>query len=334
LGTRELFFQIKQVENMIIRGGTTVLRALRDDWFTLLFFSCLTVGAEYMADYVNQYMPFKHTSLPSLPLGVLITPMSIFLAFQINQSYDRWWEARRLWGQLTNVSRSLGRQITTLLTEKRIANIPGKMEAANSHQELLYRHIAYVNALRIALRSGGKLPETDWRFLAQFLPDNEIIELRDARNVPTQLLQKQGRILGALIGKDWGEQQVLLQLNDSLNLLYDIQGGCERIKRTAFPDRFNFHTRVFVWLLAVLIPFSLIESDQRFDLVAMVTETLLAFIFVTIERLGTELRNPFENRINDTPMTALCRTIEIDLRQQLGETNIPPPIEPVKGVLM
>ena len=84
----------------------------------------------------------------------------------------------------------------------------------------------------------------------------------------------------------------------------------------------------------MLIPFSLIESEQRFDLVAMVTETMLAFIFVTIERLGAELRDPFENRANDTPMSAICRTIEIDLRQQLGETNIPPPVEPINGVLM
>ena len=178
------------------------------------------------------------------------------------------------------------------------------------------------------------MSEKDWLFLAPFLSDTEIIELKDAINVPTQLLQKQGEVLGALIGKDWGEQQVLLQLDSSLSLLCDIQGGCERIKRTAFPDRFNFHTRIFVWLLALLIPFSLIESEQHFDVVAMVTETLLSFIFVTIERLGAELRDPFENRINDTPMSALCRTIEIDLRQQLGENSIPPPLKPIKGVLM
>ena len=319
---------------MIIRGETTVIRALRDDWFTLLFFASLTIGAEYLANYVNDYLPLKHISLPSLPLGVLITPMSIFLAFQINQSYGRWWEARRLWGQLVNVSRSWGRQITTLLTDKRFSSIPDEKEAEKLQRELVYRHLAYVNALRIGLRSGGKLSTADWQFLGQFLEDAEISGLKSAINVPTQLLQKQARVLGTITGKDWGEQQVLLQLDNSLNLLYDIQGACERIKRTAFPDRFNFHTRVFVWLLAILIPFSLIESDQRFDVVAMVTETLLAFIFVTIERLGAELRDPFENRANDTPMTALCRTIEIDLRQQLGETRLPPPIEPCKGVLM
>jgi len=319
---------------MIIRGGTTVFRALRDDWFTLLFFTFLTIGAEYLSANLHKLLPLKHTALPSLPLGVLITAMSIFLAFQINQCYDRWWEARRLWGQLVNLSRSLGRQITTLLTDRRFSTIHDEKEAAKLHRELVYRHLAYVNTLRIALRSGGKLSETDWQSLAQFLADAEIIELKSAVNVPTQLLQKQGKVFGSLVGQNWGEQQILLQLDDSLSLLCDIQGGCERIKRTAFPDRFNFHTRIFVWLLAILIPFSLIESEQRFDVVAMVTETLLAFIFVTIERLGAELRDPFENRSNDTPMSALCRTIEIDLRQQLGETRLPPPLEPINGVLM
>jgi putative membrane protein len=150
---------------MIIRGGTTVFRALRDDWFTLFFFISLTVGAEFIYDYFH----LKHTSLPSLPLGVLITAMSIFLGFQINQSYNRWWEARGLWGQLINVSRSLGRQITTLLTDKRFSKLPDEKEAAKLHQELVYRHLAYVNTLRIALRSGGKLSETAGNPLANFL---------------------------------------------------------------------------------------------------------------------------------------------------------------------
>ncbi|MCX7097852.1 MAG: bestrophin family ion channel [Methylococcales bacterium] len=320
---------------MIIRGGTTVIRALRDDWFTLLFFLSLAIGAEYIADYVSEHDPLqRHTTLPTLPLGVLITPMSIFLAFQINQSYDRWWEARRLWGQLTNVSRSLSRQITTFLTAQRIANIPDKNAEASIHQDLLYRHLAYINTLRIALRSGGSLSERDWLDLRQFLSDAEIAVLKGAANVPTQLLQIQAKALAILIGKDVAEQQVLMQLDNGLSQLYDIQGSCERIKRSAFPDRFNFHTRLFVWVLAVLIPFCLIETEQRFDVVAMTTETLLAFIFVTIERLGSELRDPFENRINDTPMSTLCRSIEIDLRQQLGETQLPPPLAPVGGVLM
>lgn len=90
-------------------------------------------------------------------------------------------------------------------------------------------------------------------------------------------------------------------------------------------DRFRFHTHKFVWLVATLISFSLIQTDHSFDPIAIAAETLLAFVFVTIERLGSELRDPFENRANDTPMSAICCSIEIDLLQQLGETELPPP---------
>lgn len=315
---------------MIVRSGTTLWRALRSDWPALLYFLALAL----LAEFIYEYTRLEHTALPLLPLSVLITAMSIFLGFQVNQCYERWWEARRLWGQLVNVSRSFGRQVTTLLTPKRIAGIADEAQAEALQRELLHRQIAYVNALRIGLRSGGGLAEEDWRIFGGWLGESEIERLRRARNAPTQLIQRQAERLAEIIGTDWTEQQILLQLNDSLNLFYDVQGGCERIKRTAFPDRFRFHTHAFVWLVASLIPFSLIQTDQRFDVVAIVMETLLAFVFVTIERLGSELRDPFENHVNDTPMSALCRTIEIDLRQQLGEAEVPPPLDPAKGVLM
>lgn len=315
---------------MIVRSGTTLWRALRSDWPALLYFLALALLAEFIYEYTH----LEHTALPLAPLSVLITAMSIFLGFQVNQCYERWWEARRLWGQLVNVSRSFGRQVTTLLTPKRIAGIADEAQAEALQRELLHRQIAYVNALRIGLRSGGGLAEEDWRIFGGWLGESEIERLRRARNAPTQLIQRQAERLAEIIGTDWTEQQILLQLDDSLNLFYDVQGGCERIKRTAFPDRFRFHTHAFVWLVASLIPFSLIQTDQRFDVVAIVMETLLAFVFVTIERLGSELRDPFENHVNDTPMSALCRTIEIDLRQQLGEAEVPPPLDPAKGVLM
>jgi putative membrane protein len=315
---------------MIVRDGTILWRALLSDWPALLYFLILSL----IAELVYQHTHLAHTALPLLPLSVLITAMSIFLGFQINQCYERWWEARRLWGQLLNVSRSFARQVTTLVTAKRIAEIAEEKQATNLQRELIYRQIAYANTLRISLRSGGKLSDADWQSLADWLGDEELADLRRMGNACTHLIQRQGERLAAVIGTDWAEQQILLQIDDSLNQLYDIQGGCERIKRTAFPDRFRFHTHKFVWLVATLIPFSLIQTDQPFDAIAIITETFLAFVFVTIERLGSELRDPFENRVNDTPMSAICRTLEIDLRQQLGETQVPPPLGPVKGVLM
>ena len=315
---------------MIIRGGTTLWRALRDDWLTLLFFFALALAAEEM--FLR--LPLKQSALPQLPMGMLITAMSIFLAFQVNQGYDRWWEARNLWGRMVNASRSFGRQVTTLMAHGRLASLDGPAAEREVQRELVYRHLAYVHALRLCLRSGGPLSEADWRFLGTFLDPYEVVRLRSAANIPTQLLQNQGRRLVALFGRDLAEVEVLLKLDSSLLEFCDIQGGCERIKRQAFPDRFSFHTRAFVWLTALLIPFHVFQDVNAFDPVAISTETLLSFIFVTIDRLGVELRDPFENRDNDTPMTALARTIEIDLRQQLGETALPPPLQPVDGVLM
>jgi putative membrane protein len=314
---------------MIVKGGTTFLRALRDDWPTLLFFLLLALTAEWV--YI--FFPLQHTALPNFPMGLLITAMSIFLAFQVNQSYDRWWEARNLWGRLVNTSRTLGRQATTLLGEGRVAALADADARRSAQRDVVYRHIAYVHALRLSLRF-GPLDEDDWRFLGGYLDEAEIGGLRRAANVPAQLVQNQGRKLAGLLGTDFAEQQILLALDATLTQLCDIQGGCERIKRQSFPDRFSFHTRAFVWLLAMLLPFHLFQNVEFFDFFAIVTETLLSFLFVTIDRLGRELRDPFENRDNDTPMTALSRTIEIDLRQQLGETRVPPPLEPVDGVLL
>jgi putative membrane protein len=314
---------------MIVRGGTNLWRAILSDWPTLLFFSLLSLAAEY----IFHYTAFEHTELPLLPLTVLITALSMFLAFQINQCYERWWEARRLWGQLVNISRSFGRQVTTLISAQRLGAIADENAAKLLHQKLLYRHIAYVNTLRICLRKNNKLSNDDWHELGSWLHESEVVQLRRKANVPAQLILLQGKSIAALVEK-WTEQPILLQFDDIFKQMDDIQGGCERIKRTAFPDRFRFHTHNFVWLLAILIPFCLIESGKHFDVIEIIMDTFLSFVFVTIERLGSELRDPFENKANDTPMSALCRAIEIDLRQQLDEDVMLTPLEPKKGILM
>jgi putative membrane protein len=314
---------------MIVRGGTNLWRAILIDWPALLFFSLLSLAAEF----IHHNNALAHTVLPLLPLSVLITALSMFLAFQINQCYERWWEARRLWGQLVNISRSFGRQVTTLISARRLVAIPDENAAKLLQQKLVYRHIAYVNALRICLRKNNKLSKDDWQELGSWLDELEIVHLRRNANIPTQLILLQGKSIAALVGK-WTEQPILLQFDDIFKQIDDIQGGCERIKRTAFPDRFRFHTHNFVWLLAMLIPFCLIESGKHFDIIEIIMDTFLSFVFVTIERLGSELRDPFENKANDTPMSALCRAIEIDLRQQLDEDVILTPLEPKNGILM
>jgi putative membrane protein len=140
--------------------------------------------------------------------------------------------------------------------------------------------------------------------------------------------------LEPLFGTDSAETLLFKQLDETLNRLFDIQGGCERIKNTAFPDEVRFISKAMVWLSAVAIPFAFLSADKDIHLIEIIAVVVICLSFMVVEQLGAKLKNPFENLDNDTPMTALCRTIEIDLRQQLGETELPPPIEPSDGVLI
>jgi putative membrane protein len=110
------------------------------------------------------------------------------------------------------------------------------------------------------------------------------------------------------------KQQILLQPDEILNRLYDFNGDCERIKRTYFPGRFAYHTRIHVRVLATLFPLTMIVTEEYFDVFAVLVEAFLAFILVTIQRLGQELNDSFENKPNDTPLSTICRTAEINLR--------------------
>ncbi|MDH3726407.1 MAG: hypothetical protein OER77_02665 [Myxococcales bacterium] len=235
-----------------------------------------------------------------------------------------------LWGGLVNVSRSFAREVITLLTPSRIPELASEAEAEAVQKELIYRHIAYCNALRLSLRH-----QQSWDELAPFLPVDELGELESYVSKPTQLNRRQADRLTALVGTNTAQQVVLMQFDSTLNQLYDLQGGCERIKITAFPDEVRFVSRALVWLIALGIPIAFFTPAQNeVTVLEVVAVIIIVLSFMVVEQLSAALKNPFENAPNDTPMTALCRTIEIDLRQQLDETDPPPPIKPKNGVLM
>jgi len=279
---------------------------------------------------ISRYTDVLETDVFSATaIGLIATVVGIFIVFRFNEAYQRWWEARTLWGALVNDSRSFSREVITLLTPDRVPNIGSAEEAAKLHRELVYRHLAYCNALRLSLRR-----QDAWDELAPFLGADELSDLQNYANKPTRLDYCQAERLTQVIGTDTAQQVLLMQLDSTLNRLYNIQGGCERIKSTAFPDEVRFISRGLVWLSAIAVPIAFLSADREIRVIEVLAVILISLSFMVVEQLGASLKNPFENEDNDTPMTALCRTIEIDLRQQLGETKIPPPIEPVHGVLM
>lgn len=270
---------------------------------------------------------------------MLLIAISIFSAFRFSEAYSRWWEARKLWDQLVSASRTFGRQVRTLLTAGRIHAISNLSEAQKLHEELICRQNAYVNALRLTLRQGTKLDsdENRWDELTGYLSKEELEAARGKANVPMSLLQNESNQLANTLGNDYSEQRLLLQFDETIHLLQDAQTGCERIKSTAFPDMVSYVSRLFVWVVAFLIPISVVGADHRIsitDVAEVIVGTVMVMVFVFIERLARDLEEPFAGTAHDTPMSALSRNIEIDLLELLDKTEIPPKLAPDKGILL
>jgi ion channel-forming bestrophin family protein len=300
----------------------TPIILLKFNWGTILFIATLGF-ATWLASVLITY---KESTYLFPGLTVYGTILSLYLAFKTNESYNRWWEARILWGELLNTSRIFARQVITLITLSHTRHVNSPEELRKLHRTLIYRQIGYANAIRMQLR--GKY---DWDQLASFIPQNELLHYQKVANVPTQINQKQGEILRDIFDKENSKDFRHIQIDKTLNEFYRIQGGCERIKNTIFPQLYNYFTMAFVWLFVILLIISLADE---FDLQTLIVRSIVGYVFITLEKLGRSLKDPFEGKSQDIPVSALCRTIEIDLKQQLGENDVPKPERPVNGVLL
>lgn len=315
---------------MIVAGGTGFKRAVKRfvlrNWGLIL----TAIIAERVVVVASRYTKVLETDVFSATaVGLLATVVGIFIVFRFNEAYQRWWEARILWGGLVNESRNFARQVLLFITPERSSRVASDAVAEEHQRTLLYRHLAYCNALRLTLRG-----QDSWQELEPFLSSEELADVERYANKPTRLNFLQAHQIGHLLGADVSESILLRQLDSTMSRLFDIQGGCERIKNTAFPDEVRFISRAMVWLSAVAIPIAFLGADSEIRTLEVLAVVVICLSFMVVEQLGASLKNPFDDKDNDTPMTSLCRTIEIDLRQQLGEEKLPPPIRSVDGVLM
>lgn len=279
-------------------------------------------------ELINDYVSLDRPAFSLAAVGLLVTSLSIFLVFRVNEGYARWWEARTLWGQLVNSSRGFSRQVVTLIRED-TGERATSLATLQLHRELIYRQIAFVNSLRLSLRK-----QDNWAEIQQFLEENDAAGISEAINKPTYLLQRQGEQLSEARSHGVLSELGQNQLDRTLSQLHDVQGSCERIKNTPFPENLTFVTRSVAWIMAITIAIAVMDPGNMFDPVDMIVVPVLMLSFVLIERLGAELKNPFENAPNDIPMTALCRSVERELRQILGEKTLPAPVDAENGILM
>jgi ion channel-forming bestrophin family protein len=276
----------------------------------------------FFVAYLNEIdHPFKAFAIPDLTISLLGAALGILLAFRTNSAYDRWWEARKLWGSLVNNSRSIARQAVSFTD----ATANNSEEARVASRALVYHHIAFVHGLRCHLRK-----QEPWNDIAPFLDSDVLASLRQEQNVPAAILQRMGEISAQFWTRGLLTELQLHRLDSTFSELANVQGACERIKNTPLPRQYDFYPELIVKVYCTVLPFVLVDELKVFTPVATL---MVSFAFLVLNRIGKNLEDPFENSVYDTPMTALSRTIEINLRQTLGERELPSPVQPVDGVL-
>ena len=237
----------------------------------------------------------------SLPLNIptiIGTAVSLLLAFRTAQSYDRWWEARIVWGAIVNDSRSLVRL---------------SLQFMSKEEALLFakRQIIWVNALTASLR---KTAQND--MVKEFLAKEQIV----AVNIPNAILDKHSEQIASLVGETKLNEFQQMQLNELITRLCDSMGKCERIKNTVFPKSYSILLHVLIYVFAFTLPFGL-DNDR---IAAEIAITIIVpVVFVAIEKTAILMQDPFENRPTDTPMSSISQTIEINIRQMIGDKNVP-----------
>ena len=279
----------------------------------------ISVFFHFLKLVLGEYLPLIPLQLPT----ILGSSISLLLAFKTSQSYDRWWEARKIWGGIVNDSRTLVLQVRTFVPDAFLA--PATDPDSPLHT-VARRQIAWCYCLGETLRGLDPTPT-----LNRYLTGPELAQTSTQTNKPLALLALHTSQLKTLYQQQAlnGFQQV--QLDATLVRLCDAMGQAERIKHTAFPVSYRLLVYLFIYLFLMTLSLGLVKAIGLWEIpVLLVT----ASSFFLLERTARYLQDPFNNKPTDTPVTALARTIEIDLKQLLQAPDVPAPLAPESFYLM
>lgn len=265
----------------------------------------------YSLGIVILYQNF-HVTRISIPIAVpalLGTIISLLLAFRSNQAYDRWWEARIIWGAIVNDSRTLSRQIVSFVEN------PYELEEIEQFKvKFIKRQIAWCNALSQSLRGFSA-----HKGLERYLEKNELIYIKKQRNVTVALLELHAMDLKKALAEGWINEYQQIEIDKTITGLCNHMGGSERIKNTVFPVTYSKYINMSIHLFIMLLPFGLIEYFGYMEVPLVVA---IATFFLLVEKMAVHLQDPFENKPTDTPTTTICRNIEKDLCQLIDDHKL------------
>jgi putative membrane protein len=302
--------------------------------------------------------------IPWLPVSVIGTAVAFYVGFKNNQSYSRAWEARKIWGGIVNESRTWGMQVGGFINNQFRSEPVSDEEIHAIKKRLIYRHIAWLYQHREQLlvptswehiSQGGIMSRTaemyQTRFgvglfaeeineidLQNYLSSEEYSRIMKMANPATQLVNLQSKDLEQLRMNDFINDFQHMEMESVLRSFYTLQGRNERIKKFPLPRQYANMSRYFVGIFITFLPFSMIPElmdSGKFGIwLSIPVSVLIGWIYVMMEIVGDYSENPFQGMVNDIPTLSLSRTIEIDLREMLGETDLPKKIESKGNVLM
>jgi ion channel-forming bestrophin family protein len=278
----------------------------------------VTVYAVLVA-VIYQNFHFTRISIPIAVPTIVGTVLSLLLAFRSNQAYDRWWEARTLWGAIVNDSRTLARQVLSFTN-----NLYPGADDDYFRERFIRRQIAWCYSLGQSLRKLPPLQGTE-----HLLTHEEMEFAKRYSSKPVSLMELHATDLRIALQKGWINEYQQVEIDRTISRLCDAMGGCERIKNTVFPATYSFYIHFSLVLFISLLPFGVIEY---FGIIEVPLVIAIASSLLLIEKMAIHLQDPFENRPTDTPMTAIAQTIERDLRQMLKENQVADELKRPAGV--
>lgn len=301
-----------------------------------------------------QVAGIKWIALPWTIVAMLGTATAFIVGFRNSQTYNRTWEARQIWGAILNSSRAWGTMSRDFLTNK------------EKSKELVYRHFAWLTALRFAMRDSRAWETTNTKHnkeyqqfytiperessleeeLKKYLTTEDLKYILGTKNKAAQLLSLQSKTTKELYDNKEIDDYRFVEMQRAIKDFFDQQGRSERIKNFPYPRQFATINKLLVRLFCIMLPFSMLKEFDKLNegitgilhgnMVWLVIpfSVLISWVFTSLDQVGESTENPFEGSANDVPISQMSRTIEIDMREMLGETELPPALQPKNNIIL
>jgi putative membrane protein len=318
---------------------------------TFLFVAIITVFVGFY-----YFLHLEWLRIPWTPLALIGTAVAFVIGFQNNSAYGRIWEARKIWGGIVNTSRTFGTFVQDMVNNEHAKEELSKEELQEEIKTLTYRHIAWMTALRHAMRVSRPwetvmhekankeiikiIGPPEWKSnveddMKPYLSKQDLEYAMSKNNKQTAILYLQSHHLKNLKDKGIVWEFSFLKMEDLVEEMFTLQGKSERIKNFPYPRHFATLNHYFMWVFILLLPLAITPQFAQIGKEISVSEptigslfiwlavpfyVIVAWIFHTMERIGRTGENPFEGSANDVPISTMSRGIEIDLRQNLGES--------------